>query len=209
MNKQGNPGSLVASHPGNLNAVKQGVHSSRLIQARAVEIADELTQSFEFSPAERLAVQEAARCIAILEAIDRDLDQRGLVDDEGSPRYLLNHRSRISRQLEQWLQKVSAAIERNPASDNPASEAAQVRADFPEYVRALQQIALGHDTTATARDRLAALRELLKLERRGTSSYIEESSAEEPDLQRRWARIHQADELQRVQSLERKHELED
>jgi hypothetical protein len=117
MNKQGNPDSLVASHPGNLNALKQGIHSSRLIQTRAAEIAGELSQSFEFSPAERLAVQEAARCIAILEAIDRDLDQRGLVDDEGSPRYLLNHRSRISRQLEQWLQKISAAIERSPASE--------------------------------------------------------------------------------------------
>ena len=75
MNKHGNPKSLVASHPGNLNAAKQGIHSPRLIQARAAEIATELTQSFEFSPAERLAVHEAARCIAILEAIDRDLDQ--------------------------------------------------------------------------------------------------------------------------------------
>jgi hypothetical protein len=154
MNKRGNPESLVVSHPGNLNAVKQGVHSSRLIQARAAEIATELTQSFEFSPAERRAVQEAARCIAILEAIDRDFDERGLVDAEGAPRYLLNHCSRISRQLEQWLQKISAAIERSPAS-----EPEPLRADLPEYVRALQGIALGRDSTATARDRLAALRD--------------------------------------------------
>jgi hypothetical protein len=203
MNTRGNPESLVASHPGNQNAVKHGVHSSRLIQARAAEIATELTQAFEFSPAERLAVQEAARCIAILEAIDRDFDERGLVDDEGTPRYLLNHRSRISRQLEQWLQKISAAIERNPAS-----EPEPLRADFPEYVRALQAIALGRDPTATARDRLAALRELLKLEKRGTSSYIEASSPEEPELQRRWAQIHRADERRRVQSLEQKLEID-
>jgi hypothetical protein len=199
MNKRGNPESLVASHPGNQNAVKHGVHSSRLIQARAAEIASELTQSFEFSPAERLAVQEAARCIAILEAIDRDFDERGLVDEEGTPRYLLNHRSRISRQLEQWLQKVSAAIERNPAS-----EPGPLRADLPEYVRALQGIALGRDITATARDRLAALRELLKLEKRGTSSYLEASSWDEPELQRRWARVNRADELERLQSREQK-----
>lgn len=203
MNKGGNPESLVASHPGNQNAVKHGVHSSRLIQARASEIASELTQSFEFSPPERLAVQEAARCIAILEAIDRDFDARGLVDSDGAPRYLLNHRSRISRQLEQWLQTISAAIERNQASDPEP-----LRADFPEYVRALQAIALGRDTTATARDRLAALRELLKLERRGTSSYIEASSPEESELQRRWAQIHRADERRRVQSLEQKLEID-
>jgi hypothetical protein len=203
MNTRGNPESLVASHPGNQNALKHGVHSSRLIQARAAEIATELTQAFEFSPAERLAVQEAARCIAILEAIDRDFDERGLVDDEGTPRYLLNHRSRISRQLEQWLQTISAAIERNPAS-----EPEPLRADFPEYVRALQAIALGRDPTATARDRVAALRELLKLEKRGTSSYIEASSPEEPELQRRWAQIHRADERRRVQSLEQKLEID-
>jgi hypothetical protein len=118
-----------------VNAAKQGVHSPRLIQARAAEIATELTQSFEFSPAERLAVHEAARCIAILEAIDRDLDQRGLVDKEGKPRYLLNHRSRTSRQLEHWLEKVSAAMERKAASEQAPS-----RADLPDYVRALQRI---------------------------------------------------------------------
>jgi hypothetical protein len=199
MNKRGNSESLVASHPGNLNAVKQGVHSSRLIQARATEIATELTQSFDFAPAERLAVQEAARCIAILEAIDRDFDERGLVDEEGTPRYLLNHRSRISRQLEQWLEKISAAIERNPAGDPEP-----LRADLPEYVRALQGIALGRDTTATARDKLAALRELLKLEKRGTSSYLEASSWDDPELQRRWARVNRADELERLQSREEK-----
>jgi hypothetical protein len=199
MNKTGNPESLVASHPGNQNAVKHGVHSSRLIQARAAEIVAELTQSFEFSPAERLAVQEAARCIAILEAIDRDFDERGLVDDEGTPRYLLNHRSRISRQLEQWLQKITVAIERNPVTDPEP-----IRADLPEYVRALQAIALGRDTTATARDRLAALGELLKLEKRGTSSYLESSPWGDPDLQRRWARVSRADELERLQSREAK-----
>ncbi len=62
MNTRGNPKRLVAAQPGNLNAVKQRVHSPRLIQARAAEIASELTRSFEFSPAERLAAHEAARC---------------------------------------------------------------------------------------------------------------------------------------------------
>jgi hypothetical protein len=174
MNKHGNPKSLVASHPGNLNAAKQGIHSPRLIQARAAEIATELTQSFEFSPAERLAVHEAARCIAILEAIDRDLDQRGLVDREGQPRYLLNHRSRSSRQLEHWLEKVSAAIEREATSEQAPS-----RGDFPDYVRALQRIALGQDATATARDRLAALKELLELGPKGTTSYLERPAQSE------------------------------
>ena len=80
MNKRGNPETLVSAQPGNMNAVRQGAHSPRLIQARAAEIAAELTQSFAFSPTQRLAVHEATRCMAILEAIDRDLDERGLED---------------------------------------------------------------------------------------------------------------------------------
>jgi hypothetical protein len=196
MNKRGNPKSLVASHPRNLNAAKQGVHSPRLIQVRAAEIATELTQAFEFSPAERLAVHEAARCISILEAIDRDLDQRGLVDTEGKPRYLLNHRSRTSRQLEQWLEKISAAIERQA---DP--EQTPVRADFPDYVRALQRIALGHDPTGTARDRLAALKELLELGARGTTSYLERPAQDE--LMERANATREAHERRQLEQRER------
>ncbi len=65
MNRRGHPKTMVASQPGNENAVKHGVHSPRLIQARAAEIASELARSFAFSPTQRLAVHEAARCMAI------------------------------------------------------------------------------------------------------------------------------------------------
>jgi hypothetical protein len=196
MNKRGTPKNLVPAHPGNLNAVKQGVHSPRLIQSRAAEIAGELMQSFEFSPPERLAVHETARCIAILEAIDRDLDERGLVDKSGEPRYLLNHRARVSRQLEQWLAKISAAIERQSAR-----EQTPLRAEFADYVRALQQIALGHDPTANARERLAALKELLNLGLRGTSSYLDRSAG--PEQVQRLQAIHEAKRWREIAMQER------
>ena len=48
VNKNGNPGTLVAAHAGNANAVKYGVHSERAIQPRAAEIAAEFTRSFDF-----------------------------------------------------------------------------------------------------------------------------------------------------------------
>jgi len=173
------------------------VHSPRLNQSRAAEIADELTQGFEFSPAERLAVHEAARCIAILEAIDRDLDQRGVVDKDGSPRYLLNHRSRTSRHLEHWLERVSAAIERQTSHEPQTTEA-----DFPDYVRALQRIALGQETTATARDQLAALKELLTLGIRGTTSYLERPG--EAEIMRRSHAVHEARRKESVERDEKK-----
>jgi hypothetical protein len=182
--------------PGQPARGQAGVHSTRLIQARAAEIASELTQSFSFSPAERLAVHETARCIAILEAIDRDLDQRGLVDRGGSPRDLLNHRSRISRQLEHWLAKVSAAIERKAAS-----ERAPARAEFADHVRALQRIALGQDASATARDRLAALKELLELGPKGTTSYLERPA--QPELTERANAAREAHERRNLERRER------
>jgi hypothetical protein len=157
MNINGNTETLVAAHPGNTSAVKYGVHSPRVIQPRADEIAAHLIESFEFSIAQRIAVEQVARCIAILEALDRDLDERGLVDRRGQPRYLLNHRSRISRQLEQWLSKITPAMERQAAGE----DAAVGRAD---YVRELQRIGLAHDSSASARDRVSALKELLSSE---------------------------------------------
>jgi hypothetical protein len=197
MNEQGNPETLVGSHPGNGNAVKQGVHSPRLIQARAAELEAGLARSLELSAVQRLALQEVARCMAILEAIDRDLDERGLVDKAGKPRYLLNHRSRISRQLDQWLAKIPDVIGKTAA----AEESQPVVGERADYVRALQRIALGHDQTASARDRLAALKELLKLEHKGTSSYIDGPSEDDPELRRRWAEAHRADSLQRLESV--------
>jgi hypothetical protein len=118
------------------------------------------------------------------------------VDREGIPRYLLNHRSRTSRQLERWLEKVTAASEQRAASEPSPS-----RADFPEYVRALQRIALGHDAAATARDRLAALNELLQLGMRGTTSYLERPT--QPELTERAHAIREARETRELEKQER------
>jgi hypothetical protein len=145
MNKYGNPGTLVAAHPGNTNAVKHGAYSSRLIESRAAEIVAHLTQSFDFTVAQRIAVEQVGSCIAILEAVDRELDERGLVDKRGQARSLLNHRSSISRQLGQWLAKIESPIDRQSAGEQTAVVG---RSD---YVREYQWIGLGQDTSASAR----------------------------------------------------------
>ena len=175
MNEKGHPQTLVASQPGNLNALKSGVHSPRLIQARAAEIEAELTKTFDFSPVQRLAVREVARHMAILEAIDRDLDDRGVVDKRAEPRYLLNHRNKTSRQLERWLDKISDEIDRQ------SKEAHLPQGEREDYVRELQRIALGDDRHARTQDRLVALRQLIKMGIRGTTGYIETPSKERLD----------------------------
>jgi hypothetical protein len=123
VNKNGNPGTLVAAHPSNTNAARYGVYSPRLasprlVEPRAREIEAELLEAFEFTATQRIAVHEVARCMAILDAIDRDLDERGLVDRGGKSRSILNHRARISRQLDHWLAKISPAIDRQTAHNS-------------------------------------------------------------------------------------------
>jgi hypothetical protein len=166
MNPHGTPENLIPSHPGNTNALRHGVHSPRLIESRASEIESDLVRSFEFSPSQLLALREVARCIAILDAIDRELDARGLVDKRGRPRYLLDHRYRISRQLDNWLAKISGTIERQAAAEEqpPHSER-------ETYIRELRRIALGRDSAAGARDRVLALKELLRIEEADTKGF--------------------------------------
>jgi hypothetical protein len=79
----------------------------------------------------------------------------------------LNHRWRVSRQRDHWLAKISEAIERQSVEDQEPP-----RAEFADYVRELQRIALGQDPSGSARDRLAALKELLKLEKKGHDELI-------------------------------------
>jgi hypothetical protein len=159
MNKTGSLESLVAAHPGNTNAARYGVYSPRLTEPRAAEIVAELTQSYEFSVTQRIAVVEAARCLAILEAIERDLSERGVVDKRGEPRSLLKLRSRIVRELDHWLSKITPTMERQATSEQPV-----VPPGRSDYIRELQWIAFGHDAAASARDRVSALKELVEID---------------------------------------------
>ncbi len=158
MNKNGNPGTLVASHPGNTNAARYGAYSARLNEERANEIEQSLLQLAEFSAIQRIAIHEIASYMAILEAIDRDLAERGILDKRGEARSLFNHRARISRQLERLLDKVSPAIDRQTSDERqPAGRV--------DYIRELERIGLGGDSAASSRDRVSALNTLVKLDR--------------------------------------------
>lgn len=198
MNSKGHQKTLVSSHPGNTNAVKSGVHSPRLIHARASEIERDLAGTFKFSAIDLVAVREVAHNMAILEAIDRDLDERGLVDNRGKPRYLLDKRFRTSRQLDHWLAKIAPAIDRQSAAVRE-----RPRAEWADYVRELQSIAMGYDPGARTSDRLSALRELLKLGSRGTTSGLEPKAVVDSEMQRRWDKVFAADERELLELLEK------
>jgi len=107
VNKKGHKDSLVAAHPGNFSAVKHGAHSERLISARADEISAELTAQYEFAPAALATVAELARLMAIQEALMRDADVRGVVDERGKPRATLDYQLRVSRQIAKLLEQLA------------------------------------------------------------------------------------------------------
>ena len=110
MNKGGTPANLVASHPGNANAVRYGTHSERVIHTRAAEIEEELFGSSELSLKDRIASSELARLIALRDQIDLDLIERGLLDKKGQPRYIVGMRARVSRELRHWSAELSVLL---------------------------------------------------------------------------------------------------
>jgi hypothetical protein len=126
------------------------------MELRSSEIEAELNKKFKFSPYQRLVVRECARLLAYREAIDRELDHRGLVDKYGEPRSLVRLRSRILRELDHWLAKIDGVMEREASSDEPLREVS-------DYIRELARIGFGEDHRAHPRDRILALKEAARL----------------------------------------------
>lgn len=163
MNRRGNPPTLVAAQPGNQNALRYGVHSERALATRAEEIRTLLIAELGLDREHWVVVHEIARLAAIIDAIDRDLDERGLMDRKGKVRYLVDSRVRYSRQLERWYDKLLASL----ASTAPR----RLEGERSDYIAELQRIALREPSVST-RDRLRAIQLLLSQGRRGTTSGV-------------------------------------
>lgn len=108
MNKKGNPKTLRASQPRNLNALKSGVYSQRARSDREEEIKSALLAAPFTVPLDESAAAEIASLMSIIEAADRELNEHGLVDRLGRPRGLLDYRIRLSSRLERWLRQFGA-----------------------------------------------------------------------------------------------------
>jgi hypothetical protein len=106
-NPNGHAATLVAPERGNVRAVRHGVYSERVLAPRIEEYRDELLALPHVAPVDRVAVDECARLLARIEAVDRDLDERGHFGKNGA-RALLEHRARLSRELRAWLAALGA-----------------------------------------------------------------------------------------------------
>jgi hypothetical protein len=204
MNAKGHPASLVPAHPGNLNAVKSGAHSPRLIQVRANEILEGFSINKELDEPGRVVLGEVARLTAIIEAIDRDLDERGITDSKGNERYLLQRRERYARRLLEAHDRFLAAQAR-ASKERFLQPETEVDGSSADYIRHLQGIAFGLDPEARLTDRVSALKTLIDLRTRGETSYYQPKPYEDdPAFQSELARLNERlDEARKVGHLKR------
>jgi hypothetical protein len=106
VNPKGNQATLIPAHPGNQNAARSGAFSrtGRVLAPRAEEIADALMGAPHVVELDRVAAGEIGQLVALIEAIDCDIAERGL----RSRRSLLELRLRASGRLERWLTQFGA-----------------------------------------------------------------------------------------------------
>lgn len=104
MNEKGNPGTLVAAHPSNLNRATHGLYSrsGRVLAPRAAEIADALMRLPHVAGADVLAAEEIGSILAALEAID------GQLEGGRMGKSLLEHKARLARELRAFLREFGA-----------------------------------------------------------------------------------------------------
>lgn len=106
MNKNGHAETLLASHPGNSNALSHGVYSraGRVLSSRAAEIADAILEEPQVRAMDEHGAAEIGRLVALIEAMDLEIEKNGLTR-RGDARSMIKLRLQASRQLQQWLDR--------------------------------------------------------------------------------------------------------
>jgi hypothetical protein len=99
---------LVAAHPGNRNREVHGYYSrSRALAPEAVELADALMGVPHIAETDRLAVEEVARLVVLIDRVDAALGDGVVEGRRGSARELLVVREKLSGRLERWLDRLA------------------------------------------------------------------------------------------------------
>ena len=103
-NPRGNSASLVPQHGSTHNA-RHGAYSPRLREPRARKVADEIMAAPHTVQLDEYGALEIGRLVALCNALDVALSQRGVVGKGGRVRDLVDARLRASRQLAAWLDR--------------------------------------------------------------------------------------------------------
>jgi hypothetical protein len=107
MNPNGYPATLTPAGEGNTLAAPHGLWSDRVLAPRIEAYRERLLALPHVADVDEAAVDECARLLARIEALDADIDERGHFGKRGA-RSLLEHRARLSRELRSWLASLGA-----------------------------------------------------------------------------------------------------
>lgn len=98
MNERGHPATLIASHPGNTNAGKTGVHSRRMLAPRVAEIECAIADRPAAELRREIIQHDLAGLWALLEAVDAVFADR-VVNSRNQVKDLLAIRLRLSKTI--------------------------------------------------------------------------------------------------------------
>ena len=103
-NPGGNPASLVPQRANAHNA-RHGAYSARLREGRARAVADAIMDAPHTVGLDEYGALEIGRLVALCDALDVALGQRGVTGKGGKVRDLVDARLRASRRLAEWLDR--------------------------------------------------------------------------------------------------------
>jgi hypothetical protein len=126
-NPNGNANALIPAPRGNVRNWQHGGYSDRFLSARAAEIADELMELPHVLTIDRASAEEIGRLRAIVERIDRALEDNRVESKRGQPRALLEVRRRYSMQLERWYEQFGLTPQARSGWVGRAALAAELR----------------------------------------------------------------------------------
>jgi hypothetical protein len=98
VNHQGNPETLVSSHPGNTNAGKAGVYSARMLAPRAAEIEAAISDRPAAEIRREVIQHDLSGLWALLEAVDTSFAGR-VINSRNQAKDLLAIRLRLSKTI--------------------------------------------------------------------------------------------------------------
>ena len=90
---------------GNSHNARHGAYSPRLREGRARAVADEILAAPHTVPLDEYGALEIGRLLALCQALDVALAQRGVTGAQGRVRDLVDVRLRASRRLAEWLDR--------------------------------------------------------------------------------------------------------
>lgn len=144
MNTRGHKKTLVASHPGNRNAVKAGVFSPPTLAPRINDLEIQLAERREEDVAVEFLRHELAALAVLGQAMDQSLADAGLLGRGGQPKRLIDLRLRLNDKARKTLAQYEDAVARARIDSAPRPEEDEAELAPPPTDAVAEAISTSH-----------------------------------------------------------------